>query len=153
MDKWGTISIGECAIIGFDHGFPCRVKTWSSGLSNDKNLGFGLSFCLLSPSGHGFYTARETMIKSYSIYHLTLLSSNHDDKNSYSCSVCVNWNSCFILRCEAGRSFSYFQMYLAIYCSTVCIRYLQKITKMYTGQYGLIANDWCGRLVILRTLR
>ena len=37
--------------------------TWPSGLINDKN--FGLGFCLLSPSGHVFHTAWETMIKSY----------------------------------------------------------------------------------------
>ena len=40
-------------------------KTWPSGLSNEKTSAFGLGFCLLSPSGHVFHTAWETMIKSY----------------------------------------------------------------------------------------
>ena len=30
-----------------------------------KTSAFGLGFCLLSPSGHVFHTAWETMIKSY----------------------------------------------------------------------------------------
>ena len=32
-------SISERAIIGFDHGLPCRVENMASGLSNNKNLG------------------------------------------------------------------------------------------------------------------
>ena len=40
-------------------------KTWPSSLSNDITSAEGLGFCLLSPSGHVFHTARETMIKSY----------------------------------------------------------------------------------------
>ena len=31
-----------------------------------KTSAFGLGFCLLSPSGHVFHTAWETMIESYS---------------------------------------------------------------------------------------
>ena len=40
-------------------------KTWPSGLSDEKTMAEGLDFCLLSPSGHVFHTAWDTMIKSY----------------------------------------------------------------------------------------
>ena len=35
-----------------------------------KTSAFGLGFCLLSPSGHVFHTARETLIKSYNMWAL-----------------------------------------------------------------------------------
>ena len=64
-----------CAIIGFDHGLPCRVKNMAIGPqcekhgprdSVDKNWGRRPRFLsLLRPEGHVFHTAWETMIKSY----------------------------------------------------------------------------------------
>ena len=55
-----------------------RIWSWSS-MSCEKHgprasvttrtSAFGLGFCLLSPSGHAFHTAWETMIKSYSMLH------------------------------------------------------------------------------------
>ena len=65
--KHGKKLIREPAIIGFDHGLPCRVKNMARGTQYTK-IGFcrywGLGFCLLSPTGHVFHTARETMIQS-----------------------------------------------------------------------------------------
>ena len=42
-----------------------------------KTSAFGLGFCLLSPLGHVFHTAWETMIKSYIISSLFHSSPNH----------------------------------------------------------------------------
>ena len=53
-----------------------RIWSWSPMLCEKqgprasvttKTSAFGLGFCLLSPSGHVFHTAWETMIKSYNV--------------------------------------------------------------------------------------
>ena len=43
---------------------PCEKHGPRASVTT-KTSAFGLGFCLLSPSGHVFHTARETMIKSY----------------------------------------------------------------------------------------
>ena len=66
--KHGKKWISKRAIIGFDHGLTCRVKNMALGPQlRPKTSAFGLGFCLLSPSGHDFHTAWETIIKSYNI--------------------------------------------------------------------------------------
>ena len=45
---------------------PCE-KDGPRASVTTKTSAFGLGFCLLSPSGHVFHTAWETMIKSYNI--------------------------------------------------------------------------------------
>ena len=45
---------------------PCEKHGPRASVTT-KTSAFGLGFCLLSPSGHVFHTARETMIKSYSM--------------------------------------------------------------------------------------
>ena len=45
---------------------PCEKHGPRASVTT-KTSAFGLGFCLLSPSGHVFHTARETMIKSYNI--------------------------------------------------------------------------------------
>ena len=45
---------------------PCEKHGPRASVTT-KTSAFGLGFCLLSPSGHVFHTAWETMIKSYSI--------------------------------------------------------------------------------------
>ena len=74
------------------HGLRASVTT--------KTSAFGLGFCLLSPSGHVFHTARETMIKSYNelvitphclhlaIMHPYLNLSVHGFKHS---NICFHW--------------------------------------------------------------
>ena len=44
---------------------PCEKHGPRASVTT-KTSAFGLGFCLLSPSGHVFHTAWETMIKSYS---------------------------------------------------------------------------------------
>ena len=47
---------------------PMQCEKHDPGASvTTKTSAFGLGFCLLSPSGHVFHTAWETMIKSYII--------------------------------------------------------------------------------------
>ena len=97
MHERSKKSIRKRAIIGFDHGPPCRVKKHGPRVSvTTKTSAFGLGFCLLSPSGHVFHTSLETMIKSYIIKWLRgLLARN--------CSGCLwrrdvwSYNS----RCQA----------------------------------------------------
>ena len=43
---------------------PCEKHGPRASVTT-KTSAFGLGFCLLSPSGHVFHTARETMMKSY----------------------------------------------------------------------------------------
>ena len=45
---------------------PCEKHGPRASVTT-KTSAFGLGFCLLSPSGHVFHTARETMIKSYNM--------------------------------------------------------------------------------------
>ena len=45
---------------------PCEKHGPRASVTT-KTPALGLGFCLLSPSGHVFHTARETMIKSYNI--------------------------------------------------------------------------------------
>ena len=45
---------------------PCEKHGPRASVTT-KTSAFGLGFCLLSPSGHVFHTAWETMIKSYNI--------------------------------------------------------------------------------------
>ena len=47
---------------------PCEKHGPRASVTT-KTSAFGLGFCLLSPSGHVFHTAWETMIKSYNISH------------------------------------------------------------------------------------
>ena len=51
---------------------PCEKHGPRASVTT-KTSAFGLGFCLLSPSGHVFHTAWETMIKSYS----TVYAKNH----------------------------------------------------------------------------
>ena len=53
---------------------PCEKHGPRASVTT-KISAFGLGFCLLSPSGHVFHTARETMIKSYNIYLQCLIIS------------------------------------------------------------------------------
>ena len=48
---------------------PCEKHGPRASVTT-KTSAFGLGFCLLSPSGHVFHTAWETMIKSYNNIHL-----------------------------------------------------------------------------------
>ena len=52
---------------------PCEKHGPRASVTT-KTSAFGLGFCLLSPSGHVFHTARETMIKSYSKYIVIITS-------------------------------------------------------------------------------
>ena len=45
---------------------PCEKHGPRASVTT-KTSAFGLGFCLLSPSGHDFHTAWETMIKSYTM--------------------------------------------------------------------------------------
>ena len=62
--RWFLPRVGDF-VVGFDHGLPWRVKTWPSGLSYDKNLGLRPRFLFTESLGPCFYTAWETMTKSY----------------------------------------------------------------------------------------
>ena len=52
-----TENFHPCPMLCGKHGPRASLTT--------KTSAFGLGFCLLSPSGHVFHMARETMIKSY----------------------------------------------------------------------------------------
>ena len=48
---------------------PCEKHSPRASVTT-KTSAFGLGFCLLSPSGHVFHTAWETMMKSYNTFRL-----------------------------------------------------------------------------------
>ena len=50
---------------------PCQKHGPRASVTT-KTSAFGLGFCLLSPSGHVFHTAWETMIKSYNTVYFVL---------------------------------------------------------------------------------
>ena len=54
---------------------PCEKHGPRASVTT-KTSAFGLGFCLLSPSGHVFHTAWETMIKSYT---MTLTTTGKDE--------------------------------------------------------------------------
>ena len=60
---------------------PCEKHGPRASVTT-KTSAFGLGFCLLSPSGHVFHTARETMIKSYKWYQaITSTTDYHSSVN------------------------------------------------------------------------
>ena len=56
---------------------PCEKHGPRASVTT-KTSAFGLGFCLLSPSGHVFHTAWETMIKSYNriLFNMVWLNIN-----------------------------------------------------------------------------
>ena len=63
----------EHAIIGFNHGLPCYVKTMAIGpQSRQKPRPTASTFVCLSPSGHVFNIAWQAMIKTYNTPQLAI---------------------------------------------------------------------------------
>ena len=78
---------------------PCEKHgPWPSVTT--KTSAFGLGFCLLSPSGHVFHTAWETMIKSY----ISCYTWPHHVIMVLDCTeagILTDWTICWILECQA----------------------------------------------------
>ena len=75
---------------------PCEKHGPRASVTT-KTSAFGLGFCLLSPSGHVFHTAWETMIKSY-ITWLAFQKGFREVVNSLMvclcCPMCSPWCRC-----------------------------------------------------------
>ena len=69
---------------------PCEKHGPRASVTT-KTSAFGLGFCLLSPSGHVFHTAWETMIKSYNMFADDLKA--HESRASVAMTLSkLSWN-------------------------------------------------------------
>ena len=84
------------AIIGFNHGLPCYVKNMALGpQSRQKPRPTASVFVYLSPLGHVFNIAWQSMIKTYNQAWLNAINKNYDSSKPNKLKTYANFKKSF----------------------------------------------------------